>query len=214
MKGAGNSTVSTPPELARSALAHLFWVLVPTGGLYDAARKLQERLEERFQLYQGRLPPLHVTIARVASAGDTPRRAAEALRPVCKATRPFWIWSRGWVYFEAQRAIALRILPGPGLLQFAVRSRRALSRHGIARPGSMGGWAFHLTLASNTFARRPWSEAEYHAAIALLSGEPTAQASLIEGAELWHPIYEPRLRVVARFPFGAGRDSRGDGAGT
>lgn len=180
----------------------MFLVIVPSGLLFEKARMLQQALSDRYQLYAGKLPPLHVTVEHLA-----PKRRPDfeeaflAIRGVTARTRPFEVVANGFCAFPAPyRAINVHIEKTPELVGLSTGVNQALKASGISVRDSLDDWIFHLNLVSNTYATRRWSQEEFEEAFEWTRKHHYLhERCRVEAVELWYPEFEPELKVAGKF---------------
>lgn len=181
----------------------IFLVARPTGRLMSLAAEVQEALNTRFDLYGGTLPPLHLTLARIAANGAMEQ--ARAIARVGEAVRKcpgFFIEASGYIRFGTPHfAIGVSVVGDEQLFKLRAELVNHLDDQLVVLPNDY--WKPHITLVSATFGR-VWTEEEWLSAYTVALDYPMQAACLIEELELWYPEYDPRVRVMAKFKPGLG----------
>jgi 2'-5' RNA ligase len=181
----------------------VFLVARPTGRLLSLAAEVQEALNRRYNLYDGAVPPLHLTFARIRVDGDM--GLTQALSRVGEAVRrnqPFVMQASGYIRFGPPHlAVGVSIVGDDRL--FRLRTDVATSLGDQLVTPLHDYWKPHLTLVSTTFGRF-WSEEEWGSAYNFALDYPLQADCPTEELELWYPEYDPRVRVLAKFRSGIG----------
>ncbi len=180
----------------------LFLVFRPTGDALISAEQMQRTLAERYRLYDGPLPPVHVTICSFIPSEDPPLLETVALiHEVCRTRRPFEVEIAGFSFFpDPYLSVNLAIADNPVIRTLAKDIRAALAAHQIEVPALPPGWQPHISLVNNVFADHPWSRPQFEEARDELSRRSYHARWQVTRLELWRPRYEPHLAIVATFP--------------
>jgi 2'-5' RNA ligase len=180
-----------------------FLVARPTGRLLSLAAEVQESLSEKYNLYQGVMPPLHLTLARIQSDADM--GLAETIARIGEVTRrssPLQMQASGYLRFGPPHlAVGVSIVGDEKLFRLRTELVSALRDKVVVTANDY--WKPHITLASTTFGRN-WSEDEWNSAYGFALTYPIQAECTIDDLELWYPEFDPRIKIVARFRFGVG----------
>ncbi len=182
----------------------LYLVGVPEGEVMKEASQLQRWLDRRFDLFQGRYPPLHVTLNVLCPQGKKQtQKAFSKIRSALEGRPPFSITVRGAGCFALPyKSLHLRVEKMPPLSALSRRVHRDLARSGIPSL-NMEEWNYHITLVNPLFARREWSLREFAQACRLVEKYKPRSAGRINRMELWSTASPPFHRV-ASFVLGKG----------
>lgn len=181
----------------------MFLVARPTGRLMSLTAEVQEALNRRFYIYDGPLPPLHLTFARISAQGDM--ELASAISRVGEAVRKslgFYIQASGYIRFGPPHlAVGVSVVGDEKLFKLRAELVNHLAEQLVVLPNDY--WKPHITLVSATFGRA-WSEEEWLSAYNVALDYPMQAECLVEELELWYPEYDPRVKVMAKFKPGMG----------
>lgn len=182
----------------------LFLVFRPTGDVLIEVEQMQRELADRYQLYTGPLPPVHVTVCSFVPSVTHPLLETVAtINEVCRPRQPFEVTISGFSFFpEPYLSVNLAIADLPVLRQLASEIRSALAGKHIEVPPLQPDWQPHMSLANNVFADHPWGPKEYEEVKGQLASHCYRARWLVTRLELWRPRYEPHLAIVATFPLG------------
>lgn len=181
----------------------VFLVARPTSRLLSLAAEVQEGLNKKYGLYEGVLPPLHLTFARIAVEGEL--GLAQAMSRVGEAVRknePFSLQVSGYLRFGPPHlAVGVSVVGDDTLFKLRADLVTHIGDQLVVQPNDY--WKPHITLVSSTFGRA-WSEEEWLSAYNLALDYPMQAECLVGELELWCPEYDPRVKVVAKFRLGVG----------
>lgn len=182
----------------------LFFVFRPTDSVLTDAEQMQRQLADRYGLYDGPLPPVHVTICSFVPDTDHPLlETVSLIHQVCHRRQPFEVKITGFSFFpEPYLSVNLAIEDLPVLRELAGEIRSVLSYQKIEVPPLPAGWKPHMSLINNVFADHPWGREQYEEVKQQLGGRSYQARWLVSRLELWRPRYEPQLAIVATFPLG------------
>ncbi|MGE5653412.1 MAG: 2'-5' RNA ligase family protein [Bacillota bacterium] len=182
----------------------LFLVFRPIDGVLRDVEQIQRNLADRYRLYDGPLPPVHVTLCSFVPGVEHPLLETVALvHQVCLRRQPFEVKIRGFSFFpEPYLSVNLAIEDQPILRDLAGEIRSVLASQKIEVPQLPKEWQPHISLVNNVFADHPWGRKEFEEAQAELSEHQYHANWLVTRLELWRPRYEPHLAIVATFPLG------------
>ena len=126
----------------------LFLVFRPTDGVLNEVEQMQKRLADRYHLYDGPLPPVHVTICSFVPGIDHPLLETVALiHQVCRTRPPFEVKIRGFSFFpEPYLSVNLAIEDQPVLRELAGEIRSTLASQQINVPPLPPDWQPHMSL--------------------------------------------------------------------
>ncbi len=180
----------------------LFLVFRPTAIVLDEAERMQRELADRYHLYDGPLPPVHVTICSFVPSGDHPLLETVALiHEVCRKRQPFEVKIKGFSFFpEPYLSINLAVEELPSIRELAGEIRSVLATQEIEVPPPPPAWQPHMSLVNNVFADHPWGRKEFDEVKERLSRCDYQASWTVTRLELWRPRYEPHLAIVATFP--------------
>ena len=180
-----------------------FLVVRPSGRLLSLAAQVQESLSERYSLYTGVMPPLHLTLARIQS--DVHMGLAETIARIGEVTRrgsPLQMQASGYLRFGPPHlAVGVSVVGDEKLFKLRSDLVDALRDKVVVTANDY--WKPHITLASTTFGRA-WSEEEWNSAYSFALKYPMQAECPVADLELWYPEFDPRIKIVAKFRFGAG----------
>ncbi len=180
----------------------LFLVAIPRGKLLKTSRQLQEKLNERFDLYRDKLPPLHLTIERLKIKTDLEyRKAVEIIDSVCDLTEPFEVNVDGFSFFgPPYKSINLKVSATEPIKELSQRMNEQLRFEGLTDRNFDQDWEFHISLVNMVFADREWCAEEYLEAKEIVGNWKLNLTCKVEWLELWKPQYNPRLIIEDFFP--------------
>ena len=182
----------------------LFLVAIPRGKLLKTSRQLQEKLNNKFQLYRDKLPPLHVTIERL-NIDDEEKyvKAVNIIDSVCDLTEPFEVTVNGFSFFEPPyKSINLNVSTTDPIKRLSENLNAELLREGFTDRKFDENWHFHISLVNMVFADREWSDVEFEEAKAMMQNWKLNLTCKVEWLELWRPQFNPRLVIEDFFPLG------------
>jgi len=181
----------------------VFLIARPTGRLFSLAAEVQEGLNRKYSLYDGVVPPLHLTLARITASGDM--GLAQAIARIGQAVRKntsFNMQVSGYLRFGPPHlAVGVSIVGDDKLFKLRADLVTHLSEQLVVLPNDY--WKPHMTLVSTTFGRH-WSEDEWLSAYNLALDYPMQAECLVEELELWYPEYEPKVKILGKFRMGLG----------
>lgn len=181
----------------------VFLIARPNGRLLSLASEVQEELNRKYRIYEGVFPPLHVTLARISADDDLGlARVMARIGEVVRRTSGLTMQASGYLRFGPPHlAVGVSVVGDERLFKLRADLVNGLGDQLVVHPNDY--WKPHLTLASTTFGR-DWSEEEWASAYSMALGYPMQAECTVEDLELWYPEYDPKVRVLARFCFGAG----------
>lgn len=181
----------------------VFLVARPTGRLFSLAAEVQESLNKKYNLYEGIVPPIHLTFARISVEGElgltqAVSRIGEAVRKIS----PFLLQASGYLRFGPPHlAVGVSIVGDDKLFKLRAELVTHLGEQLVVQANDY--WKPHMTLVSSTFGRQ-WSEEEWLSAYNVALDYSMQGECLIEELELWYPEFDPRVRVLGKFRIGIG----------
>jgi len=177
----------------------VFLVARPTGKLLSQAAKLQEELNNRYRLYTEALPPLHLTLTRIAPQGEQGlSQVVENIKSAVNLAPSFTMKARGYLRFDVPHlAVGVAIAQTEELLGLRENLRHHLGEQMVELPGKL--WRPHITLLSAAFANGNWSEPLWREAYDYALTVPIHAECAVSELELWYPEYVPEVEVLAKF---------------
>jgi len=187
----------------------VFLVARPQGKLLSRAAEVQEAINRRYKLYDNKLPPLHLTLARITAGDDVDfTRAMDIVGRVVSVTAPFSIEARGYLRFGLPHlAVGVAVLAAEPLLSLRETLAKELDTQMVRLAGRQ--WRPHITLVSAAFSNSSWGEAEWLAAYDYALEFPLEAECPVSELELWYPEYVPVIKSLAGFKLGQGRNEAG-----
>lgn len=180
----------------------LFLVALPRGKLLKTSRQLQGKLNEKYNLYRDKLPPLHVTIERLKIEDEAEYlKAVGIIDSICELTEPFEVKVDGFSFFDSPyKSINLKVSSTQSLKELSEQLNIELKKEGFTDRIFDENWEFHISLISMVFADREWSSEEFEEAKRMTKGWKLNLSFKVEWLELWRPQYNPRLVIEDFFP--------------
>ncbi|OWZ83306.1 2'-5' RNA ligase family protein [Natranaerobius trueperi] len=175
----------------------LFLVAIPRGRLLKVAQSIQEKLNQKFNIYTSKLPPLHVTIDHI-SIDDKYKydKAIKIIKKECDNKNPFELFVKGFSFFDPPyKSINLYVEKTDCLQKLSQGIHTKLKEEGLSSRPFPEEWEFHISLINTTFASREWTDEEFYKAKEIVKEWNINMKCTIEWLELWKPKYEPHLEI-------------------
>jgi len=174
-----------------------FLVAIPKGKLLSVAEAIQIELNNKFSIYDSKLPPLHVTIEHIRVTRDEDlKEAANIIDGVCERHAPFELRINGFSFFgPPYKSINLHVEKTNALARISREIHKHLQQKGLSSRPFREEWEFHISLINTVFANREWTEAEFKDAKELVMKWHVNMTSQVEYLELWRPKFKPNLEV-------------------
>lgn len=178
----------------------IFLMILPEHPTYEVARKFQEEVNQKYQLYRV-LPTLHITLESFyVESDEDQKRAIGAIQETCRELKPFSIRVNGFACFDPPyKSVQLHVVETLPLTQLYNQIHSRLKEMGYEVMEYPEGVQFHMTIASACFADREWSNEEYQQACEELKSLSVQSVFTFKGLELWYPELEPDARLIHEF---------------
>lgn len=162
---------------------------------------LRSKVNQEFQLYGDKEPPLHMTIETIRPSNDQDlRKATEIISNCCSKLGAIKLEVEGFYFFpQPHKAITLAVKNKGKLKTLSEKLYREFDKHKISHREFKKDWKLHISLAGTFGAVREWSEEEYHSAINFIKEFPADEFCEVEQLELWLPQFDPYLVVQQTF---------------
>ncbi|ACB85438.1 2'-5' RNA ligase family protein [Natranaerobius thermophilus] len=186
----------------------LFLVAIPRGRLLSVASSIQRKLNEIFDIYDEKLPPLHVTIDHLTiNNQDEYDKAVQIIENICHSKPPFNLQVNGFSFFgPPHKSINLYVEKTTQLQDLSLEIHEALEQEGLSSRPIYNEWEYHISLINTTFALREWSETEFTKAKELVKEWNVNMSCKVEWLELWKPKFQPHLEIEEFFTLGKGEN--------
>ena len=179
----------------------LFLVAIPRGELLSVASSIQSKLNELYDIYNSKLPPLHVTIDHLTVPDtDDYNRAVQIITEVCDKRAPFDLNVKGFSFFgPPHKSINLYVEKTTQLHDLSFEIHNKLDQEGLSSRPFYNEWEFHISLINTTFALREWTDKEFAQAKELVKEWNLNMSCTVEWLELWRPKFQPHLEIEEFF---------------
>lgn len=186
--------------LSNIPLHHRLYIVgLPDAQVKAEALRAQRLLASAFEVYQGAMPTLHITLTVVLAV--TPADVEKVCGAVKRALvhhPPVEIAVSGYTCIPApHNSFAMEVKRSQALVQLTERIRRELGADSIQVLNDPSNWTFHITLISDLFSTNPLPQHIYCRLCRRIRRPSAHLRGHVKVVEIWRP--DLSNRHVARF---------------